>query len=50
MPEYSFWHKSALIAHGRYVKILRDSEALGTKFQIFHDSIVSQFPEETWPK
>lgn len=25
-----------------------DSEASGTKLQIFHDSIVSQFQEETW--
>ena len=33
-----------------YSELLRynyDSEALGTKLQIFHDSIVSQFPEET---
>ena len=24
------------------------SETLGTKLQTFHNSIVSQFPEETW--
>ena len=26
----------------------RYSEALGSKLQIFHDSMVSQFPKETW--
>ena len=26
----------------------RDSKALGLRLQIFHDSIVSQFPKETW--
>ena len=36
-----------LIAHIRYIKILIGSEALGSKLQILHDSIVSQFPEET---
>ena len=30
------------------LKFLHDSEALGSKLQIFHDFIVSQFPEETW--
>ena len=36
-----------LIDHIRYIKILTESEALESKLQIFHDSIVSQFPEET---
>ena len=36
-----------LIDHIRYIKILTEPEALGPKFQILHDSIVSQFPEET---
>ena len=30
------------------LKFEHDSEALGLKMQIFHDSIVLQFPEETW--
>ena len=29
-------------------KFEHDSEALRLKMQIFHDSIVLQFPEETW--
>ena len=37
-----------LIAHVRYIKILIWVQALETKLQMFHDSIVSQFPEETW--
>ena len=28
--------------------LLHDSHALGKKLHIFHDSIVSQFPEKTW--
>ena len=36
-----------LIANIRYIKILTESEALWSKLQILHDSIVSQFPEET---
>ena len=36
-----------LIDHIRYIKILTESEALGSKMQIFDDSIVSQLPEET---
>ena len=36
-----------LIAHIRHIKILTESEALGSKLQILHDSIASQFPEET---
>ena len=36
MPEYSFWHKSALIAHGRYVKIL-------TWLRSFRDKIANFF-------
>ena len=43
-----------IVAHVRYIKIdiqiLTDSEVLGSNLQIFHDSIVSQFPEETWPR
>ena len=35
-------------ANVRYIKILNDSDALGTKLQIFHYSVVSRFPEETW--
>ena len=30
------------------LKFEHDSEALGLKMQIFDDSIVLQFPEETW--
>jgi len=30
------------------LKFKHDSEALGAKLQIVHDSIVSQFPEVTW--
>ena len=30
------------------LKFLHDSEVLGSKLQIFQDSIVSQFPKETW--
>ena len=37
-----------LVGHARYIKILTDSEVLGSKLQIFHDSIVSQFAEEIW--
>ena len=29
-------------------KVLHGSKALGFKLQIFHDSIFSNFPEETW--
>ena len=32
------------------LKFYDDSKALGSKLQIFHDSIVSQFREETWPE
>ena len=32
------------------LKFWHDSEALGSELQIFHDSIVSQFPEGTWTK
>ena len=28
-----------LVGHARYIKILTDSEVLGSKLQIFHDSI-----------
>ena len=41
-----------LVAHVRYIKIdnqiLTDCEVLGSELHIFHDSIVSQFPEEIW--
>ena len=41
-----------LVARVRYIKIdiqiLTDSEVLWSELQIFHDSIVSQFPEEIW--
>ena len=39
-----------LVGHARYIKILTDSEVLGSKLQIFHDSIVSQFAEEIWAR
>ena len=36
-----------LVAHVRYIKI--DIQiVLGSELHIFHDSIVSQFPEEIW--
>ena len=35
------------IAHFWYIKILRWLRDLGSKLQIFHDSIVSQLPKET---
>ena len=30
------------------LKFYHDSEALGSKLQIFQDYVVSQFPKETW--
>ena len=35
------------LVHVQYIKIQHDSEALGTKLQIFCDSVVSHFPGET---
>ena len=37
-----------LVAYVWYIKILTDSEAFRSKLQIFQESIVPQFPEETW--
>ena len=36
------------LAHVRYIKILTWLRGFRDKLQIFHDSIISQFPEETW--
>ena len=37
-----------VIAHVRYITILTWLQGSGTKLQMFHDFIFSQFPEETW--
>ena len=37
-----------VIAHDRYIKILTWLRVFRDKLANFHNSIVSQFPEETW--
>ena len=37
-----------IIAHARYIKFLTWLRGFRDKLQIFHNSIVSHFPEETW--
>ena len=44
---FIYWIFSLLT---RWIYENSNSEALGSKLQIIHDAIISQFPEETWAR